>query len=157
MSSRQHVEKANRARRFVGFEPLSRECLKLFGETRPPFDWHNERMRFRQTTGVFDPHYCDFFHQRVLQQAALDLLRREPFAAHLEQFVGAAAVGEIAVRVATDEIAGDIPLAAKRRSEEHTSELQSLTNLVCRLLLEKKKKQNKKKNKNNVISVNQNI
>src|SRR5438046_6975482 len=31
------------------------------------------------------------------------------------------------------------------RSEEHTSELQSLTNLVCRLLLEKKKK-NKTKN-----------
>src|SRR5438093_6162369 len=29
------------------------------------------------------------------------------------------------------------------RSEEHTSELQSLTNLVCRLLLEKKKKKNK--------------
>src|SRR5258706_14981323 len=28
----------------------------------------------------------------------------------------------------------------KNRSEEHTSELQSLTNLVCRLLLEKKKK-----------------
>src|SRR5437016_14449029 len=28
----------------------------------------------------------------------------------------------------------------KLRSEEHTSELQSLTNLVCRLLLEKKKK-----------------
>src|SRR5438093_5167102 len=28
-----------------------------------------------------------------------------------------------------------------KRSEEHTSELQSLTNLVCRLLLEKKKKQ----------------
>src|SRR5207302_2786428 len=32
------------------------------------------------------------------------------------------------------------------RSEEHTSELQSRENLVCRLLLEKKKK---KKNKNN--------
>src|SRR5437016_11901575 len=30
-----------------------------------------------------------------------------------------------------------------RRSEEHTSELQSLTNLVCRLLLEKKKKEKK--------------
>src|SRR2546427_8200478 len=28
-----------------------------------------------------------------------------------------------------------------RRSEEHTSELQSQSNLVCRLLLEKKKKQ----------------
>src|SRR5258706_9981873 len=32
-------------------------------------------------------------------------------------------------------------LGRRRRSEEHTSELQSLTNLVCRLLLEKKKKQ----------------
>src|SRR2546427_5389487 len=29
---------------------------------------------------------------------------------------------------------------ALRRSEEHTSELQSQSNLVCRLLLEKKKK-----------------
>src|SRR5258706_8194258 len=32
------------------------------------------------------------------------------------------------------------PQRRARRSEEHTSELQSLTNLVCRLLLEKKKK-----------------
>src|SRR5690606_42151955 len=30
----------------------------------------------------------------------------------------------------------------RRRSEEHTSELQSRENLVCRLLLEKKKKEN---------------
>src|SRR5262249_13578602 len=35
------------------------------------------------------------------------------------------------------------PIARRRlRSEEHTSELQSLTNLVCRLLLEKKKSTN---------------
>src|SRR5256885_7755182 len=33
-------------------------------------------------------------------------------------------------------------LAAQGRSEEHTSELQSPCNLVCRLLLEKKKKKN---------------
>src|SRR5688572_20607686 len=32
--------------------------------------------------------------------------------------------------------------AAANRSEEHTSELQSQSNLVCRLLLEKKKKKN---------------
>ena len=37
--------------------------------------------------------------------------------------------------------------AEERRSEEHTSELQSLTNLVCRLLLEKKKKKEKEKRK----------
>src|SRR5690242_21399981 len=36
------------------------------------------------------------------------------------------------------------PLAA-HRSEEHTSELQSHVNLVCRLLLEKKKKNKTKK------------
>src|SRR2546427_6972192 len=44
------------------------------------------------------------------------------------------------------EIARDTKLSAgyvgtrsqKRRSEEHTSELQSQSNLVCRLLLEKK-------------------
>src|SRR2546426_7156951 len=34
-------------------------------------------------------------------------------------------------------ISGEMP---GRRSEEHTSELQSPCNLVCRLLLEKKKK-----------------
>src|SRR5690349_23910884 len=33
-----------------------------------------------------------------------------------------------------------------RRSEEHTSELQSRRDLVCRLLLEKKKKKHKKHN-----------
>src|SRR5258706_8940404 len=54
---------------------------------------------------------------------------------------------------ALDEARADYRLAAEQfrqaqenqklaelRSEEHTSELQSLTNLVCRLLLEKKKK-----------------
>src|SRR5690242_21176626 len=35
---------------------------------------------------------------------------------------------------------------SKHRSEEHTSELQSHVNLVCRLLLEKKKKKKKKQN-----------
>src|SRR2546427_854660 len=33
-------------------------------------------------------------------------------------------------------------VAGGQRSEEHTSELQSQSNLVCRLLLEKKKKKN---------------
>src|SRR5690606_39909032 len=37
--------------------------------------------------------------------------------------------------------AGILGLNMPKRSEEHTSELQSRENLVCRLLLEKKKKQ----------------
>src|SRR2546430_13614039 len=39
----------------------------------------------------------------------------------------------------------------RSRSEEHTSELQSQSNLVCRLLLEKKKKK-----QNNVLSLHTN-
>src|SRR5256885_6073668 len=41
---------------------------------------------------------------------------------------------------ATDEKGQVIFWSGKVRSEEHTSELQSPCNLVCRLLLEKKKK-----------------
>src|SRR5688572_31640698 len=37
---------------------------------------------------------------------------------------------------------GKTPRNWLTRSEEHTSELQSQSNLVCRLLLEKKKKKN---------------
>src|SRR5688572_31959905 len=43
-----------------------------------------------------------------------------------------------------------------RRSEEHTSELQSQSNLVCRLLLEKKKKK-QKHNRQECIDVKQRI
>src|SRR5437016_10149904 len=52
--------------------------------------------------------------------------------------------GISSTRSCTAVIFGFIPQAyitsQNHRSEEHTSELQSLTNLVCRLLLEKKKK-----------------
>src|SRR5688500_13367298 len=43
-------------------------------------------------------------------------------------------------RFASSTICATSPRADGRRSEEHTSELQSPCNLVCRLLLEKKKK-----------------
>src|SRR2546427_3694400 len=46
----------------------------------------------------------------------------------------AAAMGDVVKRYPNDLD------AATLRSEEHTSELQSQSNLVCRLLLEKKKK-----------------
>src|SRR5256885_8390085 len=47
---------------------------------------------------------------------------------------GTVRVAKVAWRVSWD--------TPSTRSEEHTSELQSPCNLVCRLLLEKKKKQN---------------
>src|SRR5687767_15756855 len=40
------------------------------------------------------------------------------------------------------QVLGQLVARVPARSEEHTSELQSLAYLVCRLLLEKKKKKN---------------
>src|SRR5438046_6250458 len=54
--------------------------------------------------------------------------RTQPQMAVLHQEINAVLFGRNGIRIR-------FPL----RSEEHTSELQSLTNLVCRLLLEKKK------------------
>src|SRR2546430_4140846 len=51
--------------------------------------------------------------------------------------------GHLVVECAADEAhprAVDIDARRLSRSEEHTSELQSQSNLVCRLLLEKKKR-----------------
>src|SRR5260370_25632231 len=42
----------------------------------------------------------------------------------------------------------------QNRSEEHTSELQSHLNLVCRLLLEKKNKQNSREQKPKYVFAN---
>src|SRR2546430_11314663 len=50
--------------------------------------------------------------------------------------------GAVNVRYTAGAVAGsrhNAPPTNTRRSEEHTSELQSQSNLVCRLLLEKKK------------------
>src|SRR2546427_5090053 len=48
-------------------------------------------------------------------------------------------VGDLSFAINVPGISGDL-LRRLGRSEEHTSELQSQSNLVCRLLLEKKKK-----------------
>src|SRR5256884_5635874 len=47
--------------------------------------------------------------------------------------------------IATDQAFKEaVDTYSRKRSEEHTSELQSRLHLVCRLLLEKKKKNNKR-------------
>src|SRR5947207_15369706 len=50
-------------------------------------------------------------------------------------------------RCVTRGSAAELRAALARRSEEHTSELQSHSDLVCRLLLEKKKKKDHPENK----------
>src|SRR2546427_4100456 len=51
--------------------------------------------------------------------------------------------GDVANKIGTYGLACAAQAHRVPRSEEHTSELQSQSNLVCRLLLEKKKKTKK--------------
>src|SRR5437899_7847678 len=83
------------------------------------------------------------------------MLRRPPrftLFPYTTLFRSAAAQVAIALKARRLVFMSDVPgllenptAAHKNRSEEHTSELQSLRHLVCRLLLEKKKKKTKKK------------
>src|SRR5690242_21524160 len=57
--------------------------------------------------------------------------------------LGRAGEGDLAYDRIARHLGADRLLGAGHRSEEHTSELQSHVNLVCRLLLEKKNKKQK--------------
>src|SRR5256885_5753090 len=67
------------------------------------------------------------------------LFRSEPVPIYVSAFGPSAT--ELAARAGDGfcTVMPDADLVRKYRSEEHTSELQSPCNLVCRLLLEKKK------------------
>src|SRR2546426_3984348 len=62
--------------------------------------------------------------------------------AYVRERIGGGIVGVNALQVRRTPIAVGL-IDDEERSEEHTSELQSPCNLVCRLLLEKKKKKYK--------------
>src|SRR5262249_60548947 len=72
----------------------------------------------------------------ALPISPVPLLWALPLVSYLATFV--LTFGQIGLR--WFPFAQRVRFALITRSEEHTSELQSLTNLVCRLLLEKKKK-----------------
>src|SRR3989454_825426 len=72
-----------------------------------------------------------------IDDLAIHLLAKAPLASDLRLITVAMKISQNLERVGDE--------AAKIRSEEHTSELQSPCNLVCRLLLEKKKKKHQTK------------
>src|SRR2546422_3034854 len=69
---------------------------------------------------------------------------REERGIHEGRNPGERADREALFGIEADEIEIANPLEIQKRSEEHTSELQSRLHLVCRLLLEKKKKNTNK-------------
>src|SRR5690349_21918763 len=68
-------------------------------------------------------------------------LRYEPNRRRVRELIAGGAIGEVRhiELVLRPYLRGDGRPQAADRSEEHTSELQSRRDLVCRLLLEKKK------------------
>src|SRR2546427_4421461 len=76
-----------------------------------------------------------FPYTTLFRSAVGDLFCFRPGARGLQKFERTSPLG-----ASDDQRASPQSLAACSRSEEHTSELQSQSNLVCRLLLEKKKK-----------------
>src|SRR5262245_64149056 len=85
------------------------------------------------------PPRSTLFPYTTLFRSADVVLVAVPDAAIPEAAAALAAAGTLRREAVVLHTAGAVGPA---RSEEHTSELQSLRHLVCRLLLEKKKKKN---------------
>src|SRR5690606_29458363 len=103
--------------------------------------------RFATRTVGADKRECALSARTPLALGDVDIVRAHvvgrlqplPPRRHVELQQGRGADGRGHVQVEADRLV-DVALAARvLRSEEHTSELQSRENLVCRLLLEKKK------------------
>src|SRR2546425_7041495 len=97
-------------------------------------DWANQPNPFRRYEGA------------TLVHLPLLGLDEEPLAPPYEDLYRPVAVpsAPVTIRTLSRLFEYALALSAWKRSEEHTSELQSLAYLVCRLLLEKKKKEQTK-------------
>src|SRR5262245_64280314 len=81
--------------------------------------------------------YTTLFRSHLMRWTSLGLSLLEAMACGMPVVALATTEAVMAVPRSAGVLATDVD---ELRSEEHTSELQSLRHLVCRLLLEKKKK-----------------
>src|SRR5690242_21518360 len=97
---------------------------------QPPYDWQSI-LRFYQSHSITGIERVteDYFERPFRIKRTLGIVRVQ------------AGNNSLRVRVSPDRpgIVTEVKTRVRKRSEEHTSELQSHVNLVCRLLLEKKK------------------
>src|SRR5262245_64850386 len=94
--------------------------------------------RFGSTDGI-SANSCDAQRREALARGGDRAVDVDAAASILDHDHGKALAARVLGRIAYPEIERE----PRNRSEEHTSELQSLRHLVCRLLLEKKNKTKK--------------
>src|SRR5262249_59200454 len=107
-------------------------CLVQCSELTPVFAFSSSRLLtlYSSSPRLFSTTFSFFFNDTATTEIyTLSLHDALPISSICAQFRS----GVTRKNRATSQIQPSL------RSEEHTSELQSLTNLVCRLLLEKKK------------------
>src|SRR5262245_66025399 len=91
--------------------------------------------------------YCSFVFFFILSFFFFLMIRRPPRSTlfpYTTLFRSSSIMGQRVAELVSRRRGRTAKRDAVERSEEHTSELQSLRHLVCRLLLEKKKKKKKK-------------
>src|SRR5688500_8003753 len=104
---------------------------------------HAAGLDFIRAEGYAYAHVAD---EGLIQASAAKLLRyRKMIGAERVQVWADVKKKHSAHAITADVSLGETAETVEFRSEEHTSELQSPCNLVCRLLLEKKKKKNNSK------------
>src|SRR5690606_41777136 len=112
------------------FSPLLRCLFRFSMIRRPP----------RSTLFPYTTLFRSFF---VSVGMLIDLRMLPAYAGPILLITAVCIVGKILTTGFGAFASGNSLKVSLQRSEEHTSELQSRENLVCRLLLEKKKKKTK--------------
>src|SRR5438067_6091353 len=98
---------------------------------------------------ILPPPRSTLFPYTTLFRSPLENLSGDPQQEYFADGVHEALIDNLSKLSALNRVTARFSVMRYRkpeRSEEHTSELQSRFDLVCRLLLEKKNKQQKKKN-----------
>src|SRR5438093_10321936 len=106
------------------------------------------RLFSRRFHACFDALFSFFFFLMIRRPPRSTLF---PYTTLFRSWNVTARRGQPYVKRYVEERELTVMLLVDLRSEEHTSELQSLTNLVCRLLLEKKKKKRETQDKRTYV------
>src|SRR5437016_2987885 len=129
--------------RLLGYDPSTTECndIGFWQKNLHPADRARIASSIRDTFVSSSDHWSGEYRFRRVDGDYINVLERALILrAHdgtAQRLIGSL-MDVTARKQLQDQLCRSQKMEAFGRSEEHTSELQSLTNLVCRLLLEKK-------------------